>query len=98
MQTLESDKTQKHFPFPWKRLLIITVLFLFLVLGTIVLLLSTGHIIDYAWYYVIPVIFAIIVGPMLTALQWLFPLSPLGGQTRTDKPQILPQSTLSTNP
>ncbi len=58
-------------------MLIITAIFLFLAIAAIVLLLSTGHIIDYSWYYVIPVISALIIGPILTALQWLFPLSPI---------------------
>ncbi len=94
---MEPGKTRERPPFPWKRLLIITALFLFLVIAAIVLLLSTGHIIDYSWYYVIPIICALIVGPMLTALQWLFPLIPIEDKWRTGIPHVSPKLTLSAN-
>jgi len=79
MQIQKPVRMRKRGAFPWRRLLIITVLFLFLVIAAIVLLLSTGHIIDYFWYYIIPVT-VMVLSTLLTALQWLFPLSPIETQ------------------
>lgn len=89
-------------PFPWKRLLLISAISLLLGIGAVALILSTGHIIDYSWYYIIPVIFTA-GGLLLTALQWLFPLSPVefrrrATQTQAASPSPAPSSTASTAP
>jgi hypothetical protein len=76
MQVQKPVRTGKRGTFQWKRLLIFIALFIFLTISVAVLLLSTGHIINYFWFYSIPAILAV-VGILVTALQWLFPLSPI---------------------
>jgi hypothetical protein len=65
---MQTQENRQQSTFPWKRLLVTSVIFLFIAICTIVLLLSTGHIIAYYWYYIIPVVLTSL-GPMFTFLQ-----------------------------
>lgn len=85
----QKDKVQEQKPFPWKRLFFTTIFLLFFAICAIILLLSTGHIIDYSWYYITPVLTAT-VSAMVTVLQWLTPLSPLEFKGKTHILQTQP--------
>jgi tetratricopeptide (TPR) repeat protein len=61
-------------PFPWKRLIIALVISLLLLFGTLLFILSTGHIISTYWYYVLPPVY-IFVGIIIPLFQWLLPIT-----------------------
>ncbi len=89
MQPQQQNTLQERGPFPWKRMFLITVFFLFFAVCAIVFLLSTGHVIDYSWYYITPVLTAS-VSAMVTILQWLVPLPALEFGRKPNSQQSTP--------
>src|SRR5689334_21574120 len=101
MQTQGQQQQNKgpHTTFPWERLLLISAISLLLGICTVALILSTGHIIDYSWYYIIPIFSGVFIGPLLTTLQWLFPFSPVESRRHaTQTHSASPPATTSTAP
>lgn len=92
MQPQQQNTLQERGPFPWKRMFLIAIFFLFFAVCAIVFLLSTGHVIDYSWYYITPVLTAS-VSAMITVLQWIVPLPALEFGRKTNAAQsTAPQS------
>lgn len=100
MQTQGQQQQSKgpHATFPWKRLLLISVISLLLGICTVALILSTGHIIDPAWSYIIPIVSGVFIGPLFTILPWLFPLSTVEFWRRTAQTPSAPPTTASSVP
>src|SRR5260370_15944518 len=83
-------------PFPWRRLIIALALSLLLAFGTLLLILSTGHVISTYWYYILPPIF-VFVGILIPLLQWLFPVSSEDTTHRSSQSQQPPSTYLTTH-
>src|SRR5260370_18668994 len=88
-------------PFPWRRLIIALALSLLLAFGTLLLILSTGHVISTYWYYILPPIF-VFVGILIPLLQWLFPVSsedpPRSSQSQQPPSTYLTTHNMTTEP
>ena len=82
-------------PMPWRRLVIGCVVSLLLLAAGITLFLSTGHIIDGIWSYILPIIFTV-VAILVPFWQTLFPLS-VNQPSPTPTPTASPISSMTTS-
>ena len=75
-------------PFPWLRLLCAGGIGLLLAFLSMLLLLSTGHVISSIWVYLAPILIGLIIA-IFPVLQYFFPLNPV--TWRADK-TVLPKT------
>lgn len=82
-------------PFPWLRLLCAVGIGLLLAFLSMLLLLSTGHVISSIWVYLAPIFIGLIIA-IFPVLQYFFPLNPViwradkGGQAPSPLPDPPP--------
>jgi NB-ARC domain len=60
----------------WRRLIFVSIALFFLVAGAIIWILNTQQFIPGPWATVLSIIF-VVIGVVLSSLQWLFPLVPI---------------------
>jgi hypothetical protein len=67
--------------FPWVRVIVVFIVFSLLVLLALLGLLAYGHVIDYIWVFIAPLLGGLIPA-LITVLAWLFPLKSVSLTTK----------------